>query len=234
MKKLVSILLLCLLFSAASLSPEAFAGPPVSGAVSELWSEDGHYVDDVGNSESFSFHVPQINADTADAASINAEIAERFGSLVEQQYQNMEGGYSLWSWHTEWKAYWYSSQLFLLITSDYNGGFEDYSAYGYDFDTGKRVTNEMILSELGINEEEYLENLREKVQFMFEDMYGSLSPELKDMAGLDQLLEKTLGWLDLEQPMFIDQFGGIETIVKIASVAGAEWYYHLATPFSFG
>ena len=92
----------------------------------------------------------------------------------------------------------------------------------------------MILSELGISEEEYLEILREKVQFMFEDMYGSLSPELKDMAGLDQLLEKTLGWLDLEQPMFIDQFGGIETIVKIASVAGAEWYYHLATPFSFG
>ena len=69
---------------------------------------------------------------------------------------------------------------------------------------------------------------------MFEDMYSSLSEEIREAAGYDEMLEKTLGWLDMEQPMFIDQLGGIETIVKIASVAGAEWYYYLATPFSYG
>jgi hypothetical protein len=92
----------------------------------------------------------------------------------------------------------------------------------------------MILKQKGVTEEEYLENLKEKVQLMFEDMYGDLPEENKEAFGYDGLLEKTLGWLDLEQPMFLDGMGEVETIVKIASVAGAEWYYHLATPFAYG
>ena len=232
MKKICSTLLvLCLLLTASSL---AFADQSQKKAVYELYSVDGFYEDEVGNAEAYSFHVPQIFDDTPDAEAINSEIAERFGNRVEEQFLNMEGGYSLWSWHAEWKAFWNGTQLFLLITADENGGFKDYGAYGYDFETGSRITNEMILEQKGISEEEYLENLREKVQFMFEDMYSSLSEEIREAAGYDEMLEKTLGWLDMEQPMFIDQLGGIETIVKIASVAGAEWYYYLATPFSYG
>lgn len=232
MKRTSSILLiLCLMLA---ISSAAFAEQPQKSPVFELYSAEGYYVDSVGNMETYSYHVPQIYADTPAADEINAEIAERFGDRVEKQFQNMEGGYSLWSWHTEWHAYWSDAQLFLLITSDENGGFHDYAAYGYDFETESRVTNEMILEENGISEEEYLENLREKVQFMFEDMYGGLSEEVKKAAGYDEMLEKTLGWLNMDQPIFIDQFGEIETIVKIASVAGAEWYYYLATPFGYG
>ena len=146
----------------------------------------------------------------------------------------MKEGYSLWSWHAEWQAYWNGSQLFLLITQDTEGGFTDYSAYGYDFATQTRITNQMILKQRGISEEEYLENLKEKVQLMLEDMCRKLSKEQREEMGFDVLLEKTLSWADMEQPMFIDGFGEIETIVKIASIAGAEWYYHLATPFSYG
>ena len=63
-------------------------------------------------------------------------------------------------------------------------------------------------------------------------MYGSL-PD-KEAFGYDELLQKTMDWLDADQPMLIDGNGQIETIVKIASVAGAEWYYHLVTPFAYG
>ena len=48
------------------------------------------------------------------------------------------------------------------------------------------------------------------------------------------MLQKTLAWADMDQPMFIDGVGTVETIVKIASIAGADWYYHLATPFAYG
>ena len=232
MKKALCVLIVLALMLTGTTA--AFAEPPQKNAVRELYSAEGYYVDDVGNEETYAYHVPQIVADTQAAEEINAEIAERFGGRVENQFRNMEGGYSLWSWHTEWHAYWNGTQLFLLVTADENGGFHDYAAYGYDFESGSRISNEMILEQRGISEEEYLENLKEKVQFMFEDMYSQLTEEQREAAGYDEMLEKTLNWQNMEQPMLIGRFGEIETIVKIASLAGAEWYYHLATPFVYG
>ena len=232
MKKLCSVLLtICLMLTCTA---AAFAEAPVQNAVLELYSAEGIYTDSVGNTEQYSYHVPQIYANSLAADEINAEIAERFGKVVEKQFENMEGGYSLWSWNVEWHAYWTGTQLFLMITADTNGGFVDTAAYGYDFRTDTRITNEMILKQKGITEEEYLENLREKVQLMFEDMYGDLPEESKEAFGYERLLQKTLGWQDMGETMFLDGMGEVETVVKIASVAGAEWYYHLATPFAYG
>ena len=232
MKKTASVLLaLCLLLS---FTAAACAEAPVQNAVLELCSAEGIYTDSVGNTEQYSYHVPQIYANSLAADEMNAEIAERFGKVAESQFENMEGGYSLWSRNVEWHAYWSGTWLFLLITADTEGSFTDYAAYGYDFGTDARITNEMILQQKGITEEEYLENLKEKVELMFEDMYGKYPEKDREAFGCDELLEKTLGWLDAEQPMFLDGMGEVETIVKIASIAGAEWYYHLATPFAYG
>lgn len=232
MKRVFSLLLaVCLLML---LSVPAAADGPRPGAVRELYSAEGVYTDSLGNTEVYAFHVPLINADTREAQEINDEIREKFGEIVEQQLSNMEGGYSLWSWHVQWHAYWHGSQLFLLITADEEGGFTDYAAFGYDFDGGKRIGNRDILRELGISEKEYLENLREKVQLMFEDMYRNIPKKDRQKMGYDQMLKKTLAWADMDCPMFLDGTGGVETIVKIASMAGADWYYHLATPFSYG
>lgn len=207
---------------------------PRKNSVTELYSAEGVYADSVGNVESYCYHVPQLTADTAAAKEINREISERFGGYVENQFENMAGGYSLWSWNTGWHAYWYGSQLFLVLSSDSNGGFTDRAAYGFDFEKECRVSNGMILEELGISEEVYLSNLKEKVGLMLEDMCSSLTEEQRAMFGYDGLMQKTLDWADLEQPMFIDGTGQIVTIVKIASLAGADWYYHLATPFAYG
>ena len=225
------LLILCLMLSCAA---TAFADQTRKNSVCELYSVDGHYEDDVGNSENYSFHVPQILDDTADAKEINAEIAGRFGKRVETQFANMEGGFSLWSWTTEWKSYWSGDQIFLVVRSYMNGGIEDYAAYAYDFGTGSRVTNAMILRERGISEEEYLENLKEKVAFMFEDQYTPPPAGVKSSITYDDLLNSTLSWLDLEQPMYVNEFGEIVTIVKIASIPGSGWYYAFATPFVYG
>ncbi|MCR5088033.1 MAG: hypothetical protein K6C08_00800 [Oscillospiraceae bacterium] len=234
MKKTVSaILVLAILLT---LSGAAFADGSMIRklAVFELYSADGIYMDSVGNSISYSYHVPQIFAKTEAAAEINAEIEERFGTMVRKQLHSMDSGYSLWMSRVEWRAYWNGSQLFLLVISNEEGDFTDYAAYGYDFENACRLSNEMILEQRGISEQYYLENLREKVQLMFEDMYGNYSEKDRQAFGYDEMLEKTLGWLDMEQPIFIDGVGSIVTIVKIASIAGAEWYYYMATPFAYG
>ena len=234
MKKITALFLTaCLILLCSAVVP---ADEPQirQNAVTELYSAEGSYTDSVGNLALYTFHIPQINAETPAAEEINSEIAERFGGYVEDQLSNMEGGYSLWMWNSEWHAYWQGSELFLVLSADMEGGFTDFAAYGYDFAQECRVTNEMILEQFGYTEEEYLENLKEKVGLMLEDMCGSFSAEDKERFGYDEMYEKTLGWVNMEQPMFIDGTGGIETIVKIASIAGAEWYYHLATPFAYG
>ena len=227
-----TLLMLCLLLSCCAAA--AFADQTRKNSVYELYSVDGHYEDGVGNSENYSFHVPQILDDTADAEEINTEIAERFGRLVETQFANMESGVSLWSWTTEWKSHWSGDQIFLVVRSYMNGDIEDYAAYAYDFGTGSRVTNAMILEQRGISEEEYLENLKEKVTFMFDDQYTPPPAGVQSSISHDDLLNSTLSWLDLEQPMYVNEFGEIVTIVKIASIPGSGWYYTFATPFVYG
>ena len=232
MKRMLAIAMtLALLFSIGGM---AWAEVPGSykNAVTELYSAEGTYTDDVGNIESYSYHVPQLNADTPAAKEINQEIAQRFGEPVESQFANMAEGYSLWFWRNTWHSYWHGGLLFLLIEAEMEGDFHDYAAYSYDFENDCRVTGEMILQELGITQEVYLENLREKVQLMFEDRFAD-HPHREDF-GYDELLARTLDGLDMEQPMFIDGAGQLETIVKFYVPAGAVWYYHLVTPFAYG
>ena len=232
MKKAFSLILaLCIL---AGLSAPASAAPFHRNAVYEYYSAEGFYVDSIGNTWSYSYHVPQIFAYSPAADEINAEIAERFAKPVEHQFEVMLGRHSLSMWNTEWHAYWNGTQLFLLVSSTMDSDITDCCAYGYDFETENRITNEMILDQLGISEEEYLENLEEKVRLMFEDAFRSVPAEKLEDYGYSDLLSKTLSWLDMEQPMYIDGTGEIVTIVKIASAAGAGWYYHYATPFAYG
>ena len=110
---LSAILLLCIMIT---LSGTAFADQTQKAAVLELYSVDGYYQNSLGNQSNYSYHVPQLNADSSAAKEINDEIGERFGSRVEAQFKSMEGGYSLWTWHTEWQSFWNGSQIFLFIT----------------------------------------------------------------------------------------------------------------------
>lgn len=232
MKQLFAIALCLMLLFSIGGAAWAESAAPRKNAVTELYSAEGVYTDDIGNVESYSYHVPQLNADTPDAQAINQEIAEKFADYVEAQLKNMEGGYSLWSWHTNWHSYWHGSELFLVIDTDLNGDLRAIGAYGYDFENDCRVTGDRILEQLGLTEEDYLANLREKVQLMFEDMFAS-HPQ-REAFGYDELLAKTLNELSMEQPMFIDGAGQIETIVRVYIPAGAGMQYYLVTPYAYG
>ena len=229
MKKTICIFLTVVMILAIGVS--ASAEQPYQNPVYELYSAEGVYTDSVGNEESYSYHVPQIFADSPDAAEINAEIAANFGERVETQFRNMEGGHSIWCGNTEWHAYWNGSQLFLLIKADIDGDCDEYGAYGYDFDTDSRVTNEMLLEQRGISEEAYLENLREAARSKFVKGISGIPEDVLETSDYAELLEKTLAWQTMEAPMFVDQFGEIETIALIGAMAGAGRYYHLLTPF---
>ena len=207
----------------------AYADQIEQNIVSELYSIDGYYEDEVGNGVQYPYHVPQINADTPAAKEINTEIAQDFGERVEKQLEYMEGGYSLWCGNTEWCSFRNGSQIFLLITADENGDITEYGAYGYDVETGERVTNSVILEQKGISEEQYMEKLVEATTDLFEKLYVPIPEGVETSLTHDSLLEDTLGWLSADTPIFINRFGEIETWAEIATPAGAGRYNHLVT-----
>ena len=227
MKRILSIMLILQVLFAVL--PAGDADQTYQNAIIELYSVDGFYEDGVGNRETYSYHVPQINDNTPAAEELNAEIAKNFGERVETQFKNMEGGYSLWSRRTGWEAFWNGSQVFLLITAALEGDYTEYGAYGYDFESGSRVTNDMILKQKGLSEEQYLEKLREATTALFDERYQPIPEGVETSLSHDSLLGDTLGWLSAEQPIFLNRFGEIETWVWIATPAGAGRYNHLVT-----
>ena len=227
MKRILSIMLILQVLFA--FLPAGSADQAYQNAIIELYSVDGSYEDGVGNRETYSYHVPQINDNTPAAEELNAEIAKNFGERVETQFKNMEGGYSLWSRRTGWEAFWNGSQVFLLITADEESDCTEYGAYGYDFESGNRVTNDMILAQKGLSEEQYLEELREATTALFDELGHPIPEGVETSLSHDSLLGDTLGWLSAEQPVFLNRFGEIETWVSIATPAGAGRYDHLVT-----
>ena len=218
MKRTVSVLIILGLLLTGTAT--AFA-MPVPSAVYELYSAEGTYTDEVGNAESYSYHVPQISADTPDAGEINTEIEKKYGELVEEHFHYMDEGLSLWCRNAGWQAFWNGSQLFLLLSADTPNDQIEYAAYGYDFDTGARITNKRILQQCGISEEEYLENLKEAARSMFVKINSGIPEDKLAESDYDALMERTLQWQTMDQPMYIDQDGEIATIAEIGLFAGA-------------
>ena len=200
-------------------------------AVYECYSMDGTYTDDIGNMYFYSYHIPQLNADSEDAAAINAELREQFASKVEHHLVIMSHGTSLTLYNVAWNAYWNGSQIFLLVSAVEPNDIIDYFAAVYDFEKNCRVTKEMLLEQLGISEEDYLLNLREKVGIAFENQFIFLR---KTNVYYD-LLHRTISDENLENAMlYLDGDGSLIAIVKIYTGAGAGWYYGLITPYAYG
>ena len=70
---------------------------------------------------------------------------------------------------------------------------------------------------------------------MFEDMYGTIPQESREGMEYYTQLEKTISDENVEDAvLFVDGSGELEAVMRIYSLAGADWYYHLVTPFAYG
>ena len=99
MKKLTTALLTALLLLNLAACGEKEPDDTPSGyddsLISELYSEEGEYTDAENNTLAYSYHVPRIMSETAVAAALNDEIADQFGTLVQEQKNMMASRVSL-------------------------------------------------------------------------------------------------------------------------------------------
>lgn len=203
--------------------------------VSELYSEDGKVTDSLGMGYSYSYHVPQIDDDTPDAASINEEIAALYGELAEEGLQSVKNkeipGCNIVSYESC-----RSGDVLALVMkcAFYYGYYEEYSVYNYDTANGVRLTNDDILAMQGVTQEQYLDAVRRAAAKCYDDQYF---PVWKD-SGFDSspgAYQELRAWtisaknITPELPLYLDDGGAMHTIAAIGSHAGASWLYQPLT-----
>ncbi len=233
MKRMISALLAALLLLSLAACGEKEPDDTPSGyddsLISELYSEEGEYTDAENNTLSYRYHVPQIVSETAVAAALNAEIADKFGTLVQEQKSMMAGRVSLTCLSVTWKSYWNDSLLCLVLTSEMDGDLTDYAVYSYDFFGGKRLTSEDLLAREGLSTQEFVMAARRTAANYFDGLYRDAFSG--SMGGADFIASyaERRAWtlsdenINAEMRLYLDG-GALHMIVPVGSFAGAASY----------
>ncbi len=233
MKRMISALLAALLLLSLAACGEKEPDDTPSGyddsLISELYSEEGEYTDAENNTFSYRYHVPQIVSETAVAAALNAEIADKFGTLVQEQKSMMAGRVSLTCLSVTWKSYWNDSLLCLVLTSEMDGDMTDYAVYSYDFFGGKRLTSEDLLAREGLSTQEFVMAARRTAANYFDGLYrDALSGSMGGADFIASYAERR-AWtlsdenINAEMRLYLDG-GALHMIVPVGSFAGAASY----------
>jgi len=214
--------------TAAAPETPAVQTPAPNTEITELYALDGEYADSFDNRYLYSYHVPQFADDSEDAAEMNREIAQVFGTMVEDELLTMEQDCSLITLSIEWDAYYYRDHIvFLVITAENDWGGSEHMVCVYDAAARDDLDFEDIAALAGYSEDALLAAIRAAAEASFAASFG---PN-KDMFG-EQYYNEMRDWTLSEENInddtmvYLDDDGHIYAIVAIAAPAGAGWYYN--------
>lgn len=193
-------------------------------SITELYSEEGSGISD-GFQYNYSFHVPQIEDDTAGAAAINQEIASTYGEAAKECLESIHNKEIPYCSNMEYENFRSGDILSLVLKYAYfYDGFEEYTVYSYDAAEGVRLTNEDMLKRQNMTEADYLTALRRAAAKDFDDAYHADWENIEDIysGGYQELRSWTLSEqnLNLDLPLYLSD-GVLHVIAPIGSVAGA-------------
>lgn len=231
MKKILSALLAALLLLTLSSCGEERENDETTGyddsLIKELYSEEGEYTDGEGNTMAYRYHVPQLVSETAVAAALNAEIADRFGALAQEQKNMMASHASLVCPSIDWQSYWNGSLLCLTVRAEMDGDVSTTETYSYDFFGGKRLMSEDLLARCGLSAQEFVTAARRTAANYFDETYrdalGGSTGGADFIASYAERRAWTLSDENINTAMrlYLND-GALHMIVPIGSFAGAE------------
>ena len=156
--------------------------------ITEAYSVEGSFTDEYEETWDYAYHIPQLAADTADAAAINAEIMAYFGSdaRAAQEGITAEGSRYINWLNVSWESHWSGSLLSLsLCAASWLGDMGSrYFVYHYDFAAGQKLTNAQVLDRVGVREADFTTALRRAAAQTFDAMYApwgvnDIGPEMR-------------------------------------------------------
>ena len=164
--------------------------------VSGVWGEDAvQYI---------SVHVPKLECDSPDAASINEELnaiyAADFREFEAYEEAGQPGGDAPLI-GVGWDDWWYGDCVSLVVRSRYGGTAPwRYSGWCFDFATGRQITTAEMLQRMGLDPDEVQQQVqRQAMQAFDRDMaQGAYYDSLRLGGELSQMRMDTLEYNELE------------------------------------
>lgn len=195
--------------------------------IKELYTLDGDYTDEVGNQWRYHYHLPQIDADTPDAVSLNAEIKNAFEPIISESQVNMEKKLSLEYPTLTWESSWSGSILTLKISLSTDTEWQGYKIYHFDFDPGMRLSNQEFLKRLSIEPEAFHRSLMRQATQAYDEIFTPIADDKGMMGSLSVLRGWTLGNSNtaLENLLLFPQKDQIQVLLPMGTPAGSGWYY---------
>ena len=236
MKKLLSILLAALLLLNLAACGEKNDLPDDAPAygdklIKELYAEEGDFSDPSGGTVHYFYHVPQLVSETAVAAALNAEIADRFGALAQEQKNMMAAKTSPVCPSIRWESHWNDSLLCLVVESTRDDGSTDCAVYSYDFYGGQRLTSEDLIARCGLNGQDFVDGVRCTAANYFDNTYrGALR---QGASGADFIASYTerRAWtlsdanINTQMRVYLAEDDILHVILPLGAFAGAEYYH---------
>ena len=137
--------------------------------VSGVWEEDtGEYI-----SVHVSVHVPQLECDSPDAASINDELNDIYAADF-REYETYEEAGQPGSEYPQigvnWDAYWYGDCVSLVVRDRYSGGSAPWYSRGwcFDFATGRQITVAEMLQRMGLDPDTVQQRMQRQAMQTFD------------------------------------------------------------------
>ena len=168
--------------------------------ISGVWEEDtGQYI-----SVHVSVHVPQLECDSPDAASINDELNDIYAEHFREYEAYEEAGQPGSEYPqigVNWDAYWYGDCV-SLVMSDRSGGTAPwfYNGWCFDFATGQQITTAEMLQRIGLDPDTVQQQVQRQAMQAFdrEMAQGAYYEGLRLGGELSQMRMDTLEYNELE------------------------------------
>ena len=180
-----------------------------------------------GGKVRLNIHLPQLESDSADAARINAEIAQLYEYDV-QEYADCPAAADpdVWDFCMEmnWNASWYDDCVSLVVSSYYGGTDAPFHwGWCFDFDSGKQLTATQLLQRMGADPAALEEALYRDVKRRDElDRQTACERGLLPPGSLKE--GNTAWWTTLDElPLSFDEAGNVSFIVSRFSASGGEY-----------
>ena len=232
---LAALLAGCGAKTAASARPagsrELKSTPPDSmhatAAITEQYTLEKVVQAENGGKVRLNIHLPRLESDSADAARINAEIAQLYEYDV-QEYADCPAAADpdVWDFSIEmnWNASWYDDCVSLVVSSDYGGTDAPFHwGWCFDFDSGKQLTVTQMLQRMGVDPAALEEALYRDIKRRDElDRQAACERGLLPPGSLKE--GNTAWWATLDElPLSFDEAGNVSFVVSRFSASGGEY-----------
>ena len=168
--------------------------------ISGVWEADtGQYI-----SVHVSVHVPQLECDSPDAASINDELNDIYAAHFREYEAYEEAGQPGSEYPqigVNWDAYWYGDCVSLVMRDRYGGTAPwRYSGWCFDFATGRQITTAEMLQCMELDPDEVQAQVQRQAMQAFdrEMAQGAYYDSLRLGGELSQMRMDTLEYNELE------------------------------------